>query len=143
MGEELEKAVAANDLDGLQCALSKAVAAGLSGRLVEAAQVRLSLQRAHVPQFVRTPLHSRIVSPRLSGLVDFQSATILEVRDFSALPSEVWSGTCDSSDADSSEKPSCQICIEGFACGQEVTRLPCLHLFHSHCVQQWLRRSNA
>lgn len=34
---------------------------------------------------------------------------------------------------------NCQICMEDFAEGDELRTLPCFHLFHSHCVDQWLK----
>lgn len=33
----------------------------------------------------------------------------------------------------------CQICIEDFEEGDELRTLPCFHLFHAKCVDQWLK----
>ncbi|XP_050376509.1 E3 ubiquitin-protein ligase RING1-like [Argentina anserina] len=32
----------------------------------------------------------------------------------------------------------CAVCMEDFEAGNEATRLPCLHLYHRHCVVPWL-----
>lgn len=37
---------------------------------------------------------------------------------------------------------SCTICIEDFKDGDDVKTLPCLHLYHTSCIDAWLRRSN-
>lgn len=36
--------------------------------------------------------------------------------------------------------PLCIICMQEFAAGEEVVHLPCLHMFHAGCAQEWLRR---
>lgn len=35
---------------------------------------------------------------------------------------------------------ACTICMEDFAAGSEVRTLPCLHGFHSSCVDRWFER---
>lgn len=35
----------------------------------------------------------------------------------------------------------CCICLENFAAGEVVTRLPCLHVYHSACIVEWLPNS--
>jgi hypothetical protein len=35
----------------------------------------------------------------------------------------------------------CVICIASFDAGESITRLPCSHTFHAHCIFPWLRRS--
>ncbi|ESP01849.1 hypothetical protein LOTGIDRAFT_138976, partial [Lottia gigantea] len=32
----------------------------------------------------------------------------------------------------------CTICLSEFEDGEDVRRLPCMHLFHIECVDQWL-----
>ncbi|KAI8767464.1 E3 ubiquitin-protein ligase arkadia-B isoform X2 [Biomphalaria glabrata] len=40
--------------------------------------------------------------------------------------------------ADSNHQEKCTICLSEFETGEDVRRLPCMHLFHSECVDQWL-----
>lgn len=42
----------------------------------------------------------------------------------------------------SDDKYKCFICIEDFKIGEEISTLPCLHRFHSTCVNRWLRQNN-
>eukprot|EP00929_Paragymnodinium_shiwhaense_P083296 TRINITY_DN44335_c0_g1_i1.p1 TRINITY_DN44335_c0_g1~~TRINITY_DN44335_c0_g1_i1.p1 ORF type:complete len:401 (-),score=83.40 TRINITY_DN44335_c0_g1_i1:91-1293(-) len=41
--------------------------------------------------------------------------------------------------AQGGDENKCQICIEEFADGDELRTLPCFHLFHAACVDQWLK----
>ena len=40
------------------------------------------------------------------------------------------------------EKKNCVICLEDFKNGDNATVLPCIHLFHSECVKNWLKTQN-
>ena len=37
---------------------------------------------------------------------------------------------------------TCAICQDDYECGQELSRLPCKHDFHSACVLPWLKKVN-
>ncbi|KAI4333115.1 hypothetical protein L6164_017960 [Bauhinia variegata] len=37
----------------------------------------------------------------------------------------------------------CSICLEDFKVGSQVTRMPCLHLYHRNCIVDWLRQTNS
>ncbi|KAI9120353.1 hypothetical protein K1719_007386 [Acacia pycnantha] len=37
---------------------------------------------------------------------------------------------------------NCTICLEDFSVDSEATRMPCLHLFHSKCIINWLENRN-
>lgn len=38
---------------------------------------------------------------------------------------------------------SCAICLEDMEIGMQVRWLPCSHVFHSACIERWLRRKNS
>lgn len=43
---------------------------------------------------------------------------------------------------DSSEAGTCGICLKPIREGTEVAYLPCMHAFHTECVQRWIRVQN-
>ena len=40
------------------------------------------------------------------------------------------------------DKKNCVICMEDFKNGDKSTNLPCLHMFHTNCIQSWLKKQN-
>jgi hypothetical protein len=36
------------------------------------------------------------------------------------------------------ENKKCMICLENFSSNERVTALPCIHLFHTHCIEKWM-----
>lgn len=52
------------------------------------------------------------------------------------------SSLCRSETSRSSESDSavCSVCLEGFGPGNFMRTTPCSHIFHSHCLEQWLMR---
>lgn len=40
------------------------------------------------------------------------------------------------------EVEQCSICMEEMTTGSHVTGMPCSHMFHRECIQEWLKRSN-
>ena len=38
------------------------------------------------------------------------------------------------------DEPKCTICLSDYEEFEKLKRLPCLHLFHSDCVENWLKR---
>lgn len=44
------------------------------------------------------------------------------------------------SDAGAVSQQKCMICLGDFAIGDSCRRLPCRHIFHASCVDEWLRR---
>jgi Ring finger domain len=42
-------------------------------------------------------------------------------------------------DAAGVRESACLVCQEDWAAGEKLACLPCGHVFHDHCVQQWLR----
>ena len=45
-------------------------------------------------------------------------------------------------DNDHKPKGNCIICLGDFLVKEEVTSLPCLHIFHNQCIKVWLRDHN-
>lgn len=43
---------------------------------------------------------------------------------------------------DKEENETCSICLILFQNDDEITRLNCGHLFHTHCVNQWISNKN-
>mmetsp|Transcript_87645 Transcript_87645/g.253120 ORF Transcript_87645/g.253120 Transcript_87645/m.253120 type:complete len:388 (+) Transcript_87645:72-1235(+) len=43
-------------------------------------------------------------------------------------------------DARESSQQTCMICLGDFAIGDRCRKLPCRHIFHEDCVDEWLRR---
>lgn len=40
------------------------------------------------------------------------------------------------------DNPTCLICQEDYELGCTVSFLPCGHLYHAHCINDWLRRNS-
>ena len=40
------------------------------------------------------------------------------------------------------DKKNCVICMEDFKNGDTTTNLPCMHMFHTNCIQGWLKTQN-
>ncbi|KAG2242510.1 hypothetical protein Bca4012_014786 [Brassica carinata] len=53
-------------------------------------------------------------------------------------PTDESSGTCVNKDDD----VKCSICQEEYVDGEDVGTLPCQHMYHASCAQQWLRMKN-
>lgn len=46
------------------------------------------------------------------------------------------------SNSSSDDRDKCFVCLDLFKNDEEISTLPCLHRFHSICVNRWLRQSN-
>lgn len=58
--------------------------------------------------------------------------------DIAALPSQTVQDV-----ASLGEQNTCTICIEDFKDGDDLKTLPCLHIYHSACIDSWLQRDNS
>ncbi|GMJ00795.1 BCA2 zinc finger ATL 6 [Hibiscus trionum] len=38
---------------------------------------------------------------------------------------------------------NCTICLEELEVGSEVSRMPCRHRFHAHCIETWLKQRHS
>lgn len=59
-----------------------------------------------------------------------------DVIEMNTLPYKYKKMKKDGDDNDHQEK--CTICLSEFEIEEDVRRLPCMHLFHIPCVDQWL-----
>ena len=62
-----------------------------------------------------------------NGTVEQQRLTAIR-----ALPVISWSPGCGHGDGE------CVLCIEAYSEGERLRRLPCNHVFHVECIDQWL-----
>merc|ERR1711964_143243 len=60
--------------------------------------------------------------------------TLREIESFTWPPA-----TADGS-TQTTTQTQCMICLTEFAAAEECRRLPCSHVFHSSCINEWLRR---
>lgn len=62
--------------------------------------------------------------------------------DVSALPTHIYCahGKGAAEGAEEEELETCSICLDDFMLRQEVKTLPCLHHFHTGCIEEWLRQ---
>ena len=40
------------------------------------------------------------------------------------------------------ENSECIVCLENFDAGDKITTLPCVHIFHTECIESWLKTNN-
>lgn len=83
----------------------------------------------------RLPLHSVLQMVRQH---ESRQQTGAQEDTIAALPTRTY--TADTSV--SGDENRCQICMEDFEEGDELRTLPCFHLFHAKCVDQWLKVSS-
>jgi len=38
---------------------------------------------------------------------------------------------------------SCLVCLSEYVPTEEVRTMPCLHFFHTDCIDKWLRKANS
>lgn len=84
----------------------------------------------------RLPLHSVLQMVRQQ---EERRTAGAQDETIEALPTRVFEGSSAADGVRSGEDTNCQICMENFEEGDELRTLPCFHLFHSHCVDQWLK----
>eukprot|EP00811_Abedinium_folium_P034935 NODE_7773_length_1551_cov_8.372191.p1 GENE.NODE_7773_length_1551_cov_8.372191~~NODE_7773_length_1551_cov_8.372191.p1 ORF type:complete len:413 (+),score=132.68 NODE_7773_length_1551_cov_8.372191:81-1241(+) len=87
-------------------------------------------------QRVQLPLHSVLQMVRNH---EERRQTGAADEAIEALPTRIYRGVRAAAGEAGSEHSRCQVCMEDFAEGDELRTLPCLHLFHTACVDQWLK----
>lgn len=73
---------------------------------------------------------------RMAQLSRGASQTCIERNTLSHSYKRLLRSGCNNGEEDNTEK--CTICLCEFEEGEDVRRLPCMHLFHVSCVDQWL-----
>ncbi|XP_046560874.1 RING finger protein 44-like [Haliotis rubra] len=43
--------------------------------------------------------------------------------------------------ASAAQNTDCQVCLTAFQPGETLRTLPCLHEYHSECIDEWLKRN--
>lgn len=99
-----------------------------TGRQISGPVVRVNVggQRRLVPLAV------------LQQLMREQHGNPAHGADIGALPTRTLQGA-----EHLGEQTNCLICLEDFGDGDDVMTLPCLHIYHKKCVEQWLGRDNS
>lgn len=86
-------------------------------------------------QTSRLPLHSVLQMVRQH---EEQQAVGASEANIEALPTREFHAA-QKQEGGGEEMNRCQICLEDFGEGDTLRTLPCFHLFHAACVDQWLK----
>lgn len=65
---------------------------------------------------------------------------LLERGSASAVNTSLSSAILTAPSNSSEEVDKCTICLNGFTGGDHMRMLPCMHQYHSECIDEWLRR---
>ncbi|UYV81556.1 RNF111 [Cordylochernes scorpioides] len=107
-----------------------AATAAYSSTLPTAAAIPLSLANIAAVQFLQD--YFNLFEER--GLLNFNRGATPTVIERTTFPHK-YKKFKRSGDQ---EEEKCTICLSEFEEGENVRRLPCMHLFHMGCVDQWL-----
>lgn len=101
------------------------------------------------PQIGVDGLHSMRADPFLQSVGEFVRLATASDQDFRGQPAtadaalrELPSIQVSQHDIEQNDNPDCVICLEPLVLGEQANRIPCGHLFHEHCIKDWLRTSN-
>ena len=75
---------------------------------------------------------------RSAGITRGASRQCIEQNTF---PHKFLKPTGDGKEGEEEEADKCTICLSEFEVDEDVRRLPCMHLFHVECVDQWLSQN--
>lgn len=87
-------------------------------------------------QPARLPLHSVLQMVRQH---EARQANVASDDTIEALPTRKFEAAEATDSGAGDHGTNCQICMEDFTEGDELRTLPCFHLFHAACVDQWLK----
>ena len=61
----------------------------------------------------------------------------MEEADISLLPVHTY--TAPGPGASDSSKTDCNVCLSEFKSGEQLRTLPCCHIYHVECIDEWLK----
>lgn len=100
-----------------------------------AQDVRESLRFLRRPEgFFNDERMASFMLPRRRG----QNNDFLDTVAIDRLPRKEWCAK----DAETSDKPTCSICLGDYSIGDTLITLPCGHMNHVDCIVPWLGRRN-
>ncbi len=81
-----------------------------------------------------------VIQERLQDLFQQIAMSLTAVDDRGATPEQIAALQTQTNQTQSHELPTCGICLDDHAMGDEICTLPCGHIFHSHCIHSWLQQ---
>ncbi|XP_019968869.1 RING finger protein 11-like [Paralichthys olivaceus] len=92
-------------------------------------------EQAHMPMYHPTPSQARLATQ----LTEEEQIRIAQrIGLIQHLPKGVYDGGKDGSEKKIRE---CVICMLDFVYGDPIRFLPCMHIYHMDCIDDWLMRS--
>ena len=76
-----------------------------------------------------------------------QREDCLTTAQLNTLPTQVYSSThqvaaSSKLPAGAQEDKQCAVCLQEFIDGEDLRMLPCIHRYHKHCIDEWLKVSS-
>mmetsp|Transcript_23189 Transcript_23189/g.36947 ORF Transcript_23189/g.36947 Transcript_23189/m.36947 type:complete len:141 (-) Transcript_23189:113-535(-) len=120
-----------------------------SAKGCEAPQIRSDTPQIVIPAYTG-PVGTQAVTVSFSTLLGVLNENVLQdvienskkefqaerlTRLVASLPKETYNSD------HHQDLVECELCLEDYANGDELLRLPCMHAFHCHCVSPWLKKS--
>jgi len=101
--------------------------------VLNAAQLREKLA-----QVVQSASQNQLSRNLFAELLSGASSTVAKksVHNLDVFPSYTYDGTHLPAD-----KNTCSICLCEYEKGEQIKIIPCVHFFHRHCIDEWMRRS--
>ena len=81
-----------------------------------------------------------VIQERLQDLFQQIAMSLTTVDNRGATPEQIAALQTQTNQTPSHELPTCGICLDDHAMGDEICTLPCGHIFHSHCIHSWLQQ---